>query len=104
MATAPFWNQVQLRCSVNQGYGIDWKVVLTANPDIEFSTGIARHVDQLRGHGIETIPWSSITHSLLAINGTAKFHQVTATCNAYLDSIAIISECRSRISQVTFYG
>ena len=98
VAAAPFGSQVRLRCSVIEGYGIDWEIRLPSDPDVVLSTGSSIRVQLLRNEGIEVVPSSSLTNSILVINETSA----TATCVAL--QIDAPSECRSMSSQVIFHG
>ena len=102
VAAAPFGSQVELRCSVIEGYGIDWEVVLTSDPGIVLSTGLPREMELLRREGIEIVPSSSLTDFSLVINGTDGNNGAIITCVAFEEDI--ISEFRSRTSQVIFHG
>ena len=102
VAAAPFGSQVRLGCSVIEGYGIFWGIILTSDPDIEFGTETLRQVQLLRSVGIEVVPSSSVTNSTLVINETEGSNGATITCIAF--ELDTISECRSRTSRVIFHG
>ena len=102
VVAAPFGSQVRLRCSVIEGFGIDWEVVLTSDPNIAVSTELPREMELLRREGIEVVPSSSLTDSSLVINGTDGNSGANITCVAFEQGI--ISEFRSRTSQVIFHG
>ena len=94
---APIGTQVQLRCSVVQGYGVRWVVTRP-------SGGPISSLELATLESIGFIPTStSAQESVLTVNGTENNNGTTIQCLAVLLTDGSM-RCPSEDLQVTFYG
>ena len=94
---APIGTQVQLRCSVVQGYSVQWFVTRPGGGAISsLEPGVLE--------SIGFIPTSVTTQeSMLAVNGTEDNSGTDIQCVAVLITDTT-TRCPSEAVQVTFYG
>ena len=100
---APIGTQVQLRCSVIQGYGVRWLV--TTSGGSPRSTAAVDAVTQLGSLGISFKPLSiTAQESVLTVNGTEGNNGTTVECFTVLLTGTEDMDCSSGEILMIFYG
>ena len=99
---APVGSQIQLICSVMDGYVIDWNI-LPPGTGAALSTGNPRVLSTLRNRGIVVLESTNSRNSFLAVNGTDENNETVVTCVASNEN-DLIMNCASEPSQLIFYG
>ena len=94
---APIGGPVQLNCSVVQGYGVRWLVILPSGGAIS-----SVETDTLESVGI-ILTSLTTQESMLTVNGTEDINGTTIQCLATLLTSTSM-RCPSEAVQVIFYG
>lgn len=100
---APLETQVQLSCSVSEGYKIATWSILLPNNNVPLGTEVPALRDALSDMGIVAREAASGRESLLLINGTEENNGTSVTCIA-MDVSSATSRHMSREIRVIFYG